>query len=38
MSAQHDEVDGGPLMFAVLLVFVVGMATGWAATVLWGWL
>lgn len=28
MSAQHDEVDGGPLMFAVLLVFVVGMATG----------
>jgi len=38
MSAQHDEVDGGPLMFAVLLVFVVGMAAGWAASVVWGWL
>lgn len=35
---QSDEVDGGPVMFAIVVVYLAGMVTGIFASVVWGWL
>lgn len=35
---QSDDLDGGPVMFAVLVVYLAGMVSGIAVSIVWGWL
>lgn len=38
MNAESGDLDGGPVMFAVLVVYLAGIASGIAASIVWGWL